>query len=309
MGKPHVFTTGSGGNQAILTVDQANILYLLNTDGAIQWKLKLPGKPCGEIQAISLKNGDSFLFIINSEDKIFIVDKNGLFVFNSPFSIPGKTSVGLLITDRIKPGTQSLIVAMNDKSVRAFDLYGKPVSGWQNPVLTGAPARSVQQIQVKGRTYFICSGLDGNVAITNESGKAVIKIKSRVQFSNFSSFFANKTNNKGDFLTTAKDGSVVYLGLDGKSSEVKFNNYTPNHLFLYNDVNDDNLQEFIYYDLNKLYCYNKFKKLLFSYAFPPFTERPFLVKLPSGDLQIGAVSTKTREVFLFGKKGAVSLDP
>ena len=51
------------------------------------------------------------------------------------------------------------------------------------------------------------------------------------------------------------------------------------------------------------------KKLLYDYTFPPFTESPFTVILPNGDLRIGAVSTKTGDVYLFGKKGLISLDP
>jgi hypothetical protein len=69
------------------------------------------------------------------------------------------------------------------------------------------------------------------------------------------------------------------------------------------------MPEFIYFDLNKLYCYNKFRKLLYDFSFPPTTGKPFMVKFPDGEMHIGAITPKTGDVFLFGKNGTIYLDP
>jgi hypothetical protein len=307
--KPQIIPGGINGKPVIVAVDAGNILYLLDGTGVILWKLKLPGKPLGEIHPLTMKNPDSVYFIFNTQNQLFIVDQDGLFALNSPFTFPKRSVADLLIAGDPISGKESVLIPLEDNKIYAFGLDGIQKPGWQKPTPGTIVAKPVQRLNMKGKDFYFLSGIDGTVLITNSQGKPFRKPKNSVKFSRNSLFYVNKTNNKGDFITTTADGKLIYLRMDGTTSVVKFNNFTPDHILFYSDVNDDKLQEFTWFDVNKLYCYNKFKKLLYDFSLPPGTEKPFIVKFPDGDVQIGAVTPKTGDVFLFGKKGSVSLDP
>ena len=137
----------------------------------------------------------------------------------------------------------------------------------------------------------------------------MIRIKNKVLFSPYTSWYVNKTNKKGELLTTTVDGKLIYVALDGRTSIVQFNEFTPRHLFFYEDLNCDHSEEFTYFDSNRLYSYDRFQKALSENTFPAGTSSPFLIHFPSGENKLGMVSPKTSDIYIFGKKGLMPVDP
>jgi len=308
-GKPQIFIDAIQGKPAVVAFDLANTMYLLDWTGSIQWKLKLPGKPMGEVYEIRLKHNDSIFFLFNTRKHICVVDKNGLFAFNSPFFLPLQAVSGLSCYESPSPGNYHIYLQLEDKKIYAFDVQGKQSAGWLKPFLSEFVGKPVQLLTFRGKEFFFITSKSGQVLITDNRGKPIIKPKNKSVFSARSLFYLNMTNNKGDFITSSSDGKLLYLRTDGKTSDLKFNNFTPDHVFYYADINNDKIQEFIYFDLNKIYCYNRFQKLLFDYTFPSQTLTPSLMKSPSGEILIGTVSPKSGDIYLFGKNGLLTIDP
>jgi hypothetical protein len=198
---------------------------------------------------------------------------------------------------------------LEDKKIYFFDIFGKQMPGWSKPSMDDFIVKPVQHLKWQGKDLLFSTSRIGHVHVTDRKGKPVITIRDKVLFSDRSDFYLNKTNNKGSFLTSSKDGKLIYLRNDGKTAELKFNNFTHEHVFHYADINNDKIQEFIYFDLNKIYCYNRFQKILFEYSFPSLVLPPFIIKTSSGEIMLGAVSPKTGDVYLFGKKGLMTIDP
>ena len=308
-GKPKLVESGFKGKPAILVFDAANMLYLLDDSGSIQWKLQLPGKPMGEIHSFRLNKNDSIHFVLNTTKHLCIIDDNGLFESGSPFLLPKGSSTGLTFVEKSLTGAPFCLLPLEDRKVYAIDLRGKNVPQWQKPLFGSPFSKPVQTLQLKDRIIFIINGTDGKVLITDQYGKTVIRLKEKILFSPYSSWYLNKTNKKGELIASAMDGKLVYVKTDGKTSTVQFNEFTTGHIFFYTDINNDRIQEFTYFDLDKLYCYNRFQKLLMDNSFPAGTEAPFMIALPSGEIQLGVVSPKTSDIFLFGKNGLIALDP
>ena len=308
-GKPWIFPKAINGNPGVTAFDLANNMYLLDWDGKIQWKLKLPGKPIGEVFEIHPKNSDSIYFLFNTRKHICVVDKNGLFAYGSPFFLPLQAVSGLACLEFPSPGNYHLYLQLEDKKIYAFDVHGRQQAGWEKPSMSGFMEKPVQLLTLRGKEFFFITAENGQTLITDNRGKPVIRPKNKSLFSARSLFYLNKTNNKGDFITSSNDGKLLYLKTDGKTSDLKFNNFTPDHVFYYTDINSDKVQEFIYYDLNKIYCYNRFQKLLYDYSFPTPVLAPFMMKSPSGEILMGTVSPKSGDIYLFGKKGMVTIDP
>ena len=144
--------------------------------------------------------------------------------------------------------------------------------------------------------------------ITDEFG--VQKVKPEKGFSNspHSTFYFNRTNSKAPWLTTDPDGNVIYLRADGTVNRVTFNNFSDGHYFLYEDIVDDGTPEFIFFDNNTLYYYNRFFKLIYFYSFRHDVSSPNLVKTLHGKTFIGIISPTTNEVFLFDRHGYVEIE-
>ena len=99
---------------------------------------------------------------------------------------------------------------------------------------------------------------------------------------------------------------MIYLADNGKRSESSSTIFTPSHSFFYEDINKDGSWEFIYYDRNKLYYYNRFFKLLYSYVLTrTITFPPWLITLPDGTRIIGVLSASPGGIYLFGKDGII----
>jgi hypothetical protein len=308
-GKPVIIRGKNQESPVVLAYDVSGILYLIDWNGKISWKLKLPGQPLGEIREIYTKGGDSILFLFSTPGSICLVDRNGLYVNGSPFTLTNRASAGIACLPSGKPGEYVLYLQLSDKKIHAFDLNGKERKDWAKLALGDFSEKPVQVLSLRGKDYLFLTGRNGELLVTDKTGRQIIKPSAKSLFSAKSSFYLNKTNNKGDFLTSTNDGKLVYLRTDGKTSEVKFNNFTPGHIFYYVDINRDQIQEFMYFDLNKLYCYNRFQKLLFDYTFSSTVLEPVMTNYPSGEFILGTVSPKTGDIYLFGKKGMITLDP
>ena len=112
------------------------------------------------------------------------------------------------------------------------------------------------------------------------------------------------------FLSTDPAGKVLYFQESGRTSEATFNLFSNSHKFLYQDINNDGSYEFIFYDHNKLYFYNRFYKLVYSYFFRrDITVTPFVIELPGGEKRIAAVSGTANEIYLFGFNGLIDILP
>ena len=102
----------------------------------------------------------------------------------------------------------------------------------------------------------------------------------------------------------------MYFQESGRTSEATFNIFSNSHVFLYEDLNNDGSCEFIFYDHNRIYFYNRFYKLIYSYIFRrDITVTPFVIELPGGKKRIAAVSGSANEIYLFGINGLIDILP
>jgi hypothetical protein len=223
--------------------------------------------------------------------------------------LPVEAVTGLACFEIPSAGNYRIFLPLGDKKIYSFDLFGRQVKGWIRPSMEETAVKPVQHLKSQNKDFLFITSKSGRILVTDLQGKPLIQPRNKVIFSPRSAFYLNKTNNKGTFLTTSQDGKLVYLKNDGKTSDLKFNNFSPDHVFYYLDFNIDNVQEFIYFDLNKIYFYNRFQKLLYDYSFPSQILPPFLLKLSSAEIILGTVSPKTGDIYLFGKKGLLPVDP
>jgi hypothetical protein len=307
-GTPQTIKITKHGPKAVLTFDLANHLYLIDSAGNINWKIKVSGKPLGLIQQVYLKGNDSTCFLFNTESHLYIIHPDGKSIAGYPVNLPARATAGLTLSELGKNKELRIFIPISDKKVHSFGLDGKPILNWPDPALNEMITQSVQVLHSGNKDFIFITGKNGRMLVTDRKGKAIMNAGKNVRISTNNKFYVNRTNRKGLFLTTDPTGKVLYFQESGRSTEVTFNIFPNNHTFLYEDINNDGSCEFIFYDHNKIYIYDRFYKLIYSYIFRrEITVPPFIIELPGGEKRIGAVSGSANEIYLFGLKGLIDI--
>jgi hypothetical protein len=309
-GMPQYLTTGSQGEKAVFVFDKTNHLSMIDSAGNIAWKMPVPGLPLSPLQEIPSYQKDTSCFIFNTDTHLCLINSSGKFMEGYPVKLPARATAALTLSGPGKNHVDRIFIPLADNKVHAFRPDGKASGNWLNPGLHEEINQPVKVLQ-NGKTDFVfITGKKGHLLVTDRKGKPVMKSGRNIRVSANNEFYLNRTNRKGLFLTTDQTGKILYFQESGKTSEVTFNLFSDSHKFFYEDINNDGTYEFIFYDWNKIYFYNRFYKLTYSYTFRhDITVSPYIINLPDGKKWIGAVSGPANEIYLFGKNGLMEIQP
>lgn len=310
LGRPRIIMPRFHGDPAVFALDISNNLYMLDNLGNVRWKLRLPGKPVGSIHEIYPKNSDSAIYLFNTDYFLCIVSPSGKFLNHFPLRLPLKATNSLSVISFPGAKDYHILLALADYKMHSFNVNGKPEEGWRNTLFNQEIDNEVQSLTVNHKEFVFITGKNGQLLITNQKGNIRIRLPKNFRVSSNAMFYLNRTNKKGLFLTTDKAGKVVYIQENGSISEAIFNPLSPNHYFIYDDINNDKIYEFVFFDKNTIYYYDRFYRLLYFYSFRrEITQPPFVIKAPNGQKLICFVDEITNEVYIFGKKGLIQTAP
>ena len=296
--------------EPVLTFDMSNHIYLIDSAGYVGWKLTVSGKPLGSLQETYINGNDSACFVFNTESQIYFIHSDGRPVAGYPVKLPARATASLTLSELGKNKEPRIFIPLADKKVHAYGLDGKPILNWPEPGLNELISQPVQVLHSGSKDFLFITGKNGQLLVTDKKGKTIMNAVKNMRVSTNNKFYVNRTNRKGLFLTTDPTGKVLYFQESGRTTEVTFNIFTNNHTFLYEDINNDGSCEFIFYDHNKIYIYDRFYKMIYSYVFRrEITVPPFIIELPGGEKRIGAVSGSANEIYLFGIKGLIDILP
>jgi len=309
-GMPLSVKTNRQGPKSVLAFDQANHFYLIDSSGNITLKQSVIGKILGSPHEVCLKGSDTTCFLFNTENQLHLIQSNGKYLPGFPVKLPFRATAPLTLADLGKNKDVRIFIPLVDKRVHAFDIDGKAVGNWLDPALSDGIEQPVQVLHSGNKDYIFITGRTGHLLVTDKKGNKLMRSGNNQKVSLNNKFYINKTNRKGLFLTTDPAGKVVYFQQSGRTTEATFNLFSNNHTFLYEDINNDGFNEFIFYDHNKIYFYNRFYKLIYSYAFRrDITLPPFIIELPGGEKRVGAVSGSANEIYLFDINGLIEILP
>ncbi|MFH1160019.1 MAG: hypothetical protein V1733_03615 [bacterium] len=310
-GTPRIIRENTGSGFAVLVTDTSHTLYKIDRSGRILWRQKLYGRVLGTFHNIRINGSDSLFYLFNTENHLYLIRSDGQLADRFPLKFPVRASNGLLLADYNNNRDYRIIVAFRNNKVYNFNLNGELVPGWKVPEIEEEVVVPVVYIPLPRATirdYFFITGKEGTILITDRTGQKRITPSREFSNSPHSTFYLNRTNAKAPFLTSDQAGNVVYLQENGKTSRVSFNRFTTGHYFFYEDIVGDGTPEFIFFDKNTLYYYNRFFKLIYFYTFRHDVSPPQLVKTLNGKTFIGFISPATNEVFLFDRQGYMEIE-
>ena len=243
----------------IITQDINNILYLISLDGKLIWKENIGSRIIGEIYQVDLYKNGRLQYAFNTENNFQIIDKNG----NLVKKINNKNSLGLTVFDYDKVKNYRFLLF--DNEIKILDSKMKNVKGFNKKNINGIQRKNPKHFRIGKKDYLIFN-VNNKLKITDRRGNIRIKndlnnIENEI-FLNRNSFTTIdsknnivKINNKGlitkkplpsksKYLFTANKNNFVHvneniLTINGKTSELKFGNYT--NPIIFNNKQKDNI--------------------------------------------------------------------
>lgn len=304
-GKPYLLEDQASGNKNVVAFDRNNKMYLIDSDGNILWTKQLDEAPISEVFTVDAQNNGQLQFLFNTAHTLQLINRNGNNHEGYPIRLPFEASNGLSVFDYNGNHDYRLLLFSTDRLLYNYDIQGKEVEGWNRHRAEDKVTLSVRHLVADNKDYLIVSDVNGGVRILDRQGRIRIPLTSDMQKSPQNDIYTNTTNTKkGLFLTSDKEGKLLYITADGALNRTDFGTYSEKHFFLYEDFNGDQDPDFIYLDGQELHVFDRFKKELFAHHFDvEITTKPVFFRISRNKRMLGVVSEKAREITLIDRKG------
>lgn len=302
--EPFVLTDFPGRSGSVGIFGTSGAFYLYDLNGQKLWRYSFPDKPFASV-ALTKSSGQKVLTIC-SREAIYCLNEKGKLIQGYParFPHPAQTQPSLVFGQT--GGNPMLVYASADSMLRAVDLRGKPVKGWKMPSLPSLRLLPIKSFTGQSGKALVVPFQDGHVLMFAPDGNRLMESGKAFTNSNFSEFYVNETNHKGQLLTTDPKGNLIYLNPSGPIEKTVFDNFSESHYFIYADFNNDRDPDFIYADDRKLVVYDRFKKVLLQFDFPAAVNgKPILLEIPSKN-NILVVKAANNHVYCFESQGLVA---
>ena len=309
-GQPYFVKDHRTNNLKIVAFDTLNNMYLIDHDGNIDWKLNIGEKVISDVQTVDFYKNGKIQYLFNTSNRIYLIDLLGRDVEGYPIRLKDKATNGLAVIDYDGDKNYRILIALDDNRVHNYDIKGKKIDGWKNPLSKGRVTARVRHLREAGKDYIIIADSEGNVKITDRRGRNRINLKSDLANGLRSDFYVNETNSKGIILTTDESGKLTYIKSNGRMETTDFGNFSKGHYFLYEDFNNAGGKDFIYLDGNKLTVFDRFKNIVFSWEFEnEINSSPVIIPVSPREKIIGVVSGATGKIYLFDRNGNLLSTP
>ncbi len=305
--KPVFVKNHNTGDNEIFVQDLSNKIYLINKYGKILWSRKLKNRIIGNIYQVDLFKNKKLQLFFNTENRIFLIDRNGKNVEKYPIKLKAKATNSVSIVDYDNNMNYRFFIACSNKKVYVYDKKGKILDGWKFKKTKSLITSSIQHIKSDNKDYIIF-GDKNKIYILNRKGEERVKLKINFAKSiNNKFYFEKKTDkSKARIVTSNNKGEVIFIYLDGSLKKMSFEKYSDKHKFSYIDISGDNKSDFVFLDKNVLYVFDRDKSEILEYKFDKDVINNISFYKITNERQI-AISSKTKnQIYLINKEGELN---
>jgi hypothetical protein len=290
-------------NYAIVVFDKHNYMYLINIKGEVLWKIPLAEKPMSKVYYVDCYKNDKYQYLFNTANYIYLIDKNGEKVENYPVKLEASATSPLALFDYDKDKNYRILISCADRKLYNYSIDGMPTNGWENPSTKDFVRCMPMHIRLGHSDYILLAEADGSLPFFNRRGQELEFLNE--YFVNASQTAVYPDEKEMQFVTTDENGVVIRIGSDGNLTKKIIQDFSPDHSFIYQDVNGDEEKDYIFYDKKQLFVYEKNGEALFKHGFTKSMDSEIRFTKGLASKPIISLNSTDGELFLFDAKGLI----
>lgn len=305
--KPVIVKNHNTDSKEIIIQDKQNNLYLVNSTGRVLWKLPLEGKIKGDVYQIDKYKNNKLQYLFSTEEKIYLIDRNGNHVGRFPVLLKSNTEKGISVFDYDSDRKYRIFIPCQDRKVYLYDIEGNIVKGWKFKKTENKIVSSVNHYRVGNKDYIVLADeykvyiLDRRGEVRSSTSK-YFNISSNVNF-----IIINEKNpDNAHLLITDTKGCIYKIWFNGKIKKLNsLGEFSADHRFTASDLNGDKHLEYIYCDKNKLIVFSRGKKLFEFKTKGNIDGEPNIFTFAWNNKKIGILDSENKLIYLINNTGDV----
>jgi len=302
--KPVLLLNHYTKNKEVFIQDENNKIYLIDHTGNRLWNRQLDEKIISKIHFVDIYKNDKIQMLFNTENHLYLLDRNGKDVENYPIKLPYPATNALSVLDYENNKNYRLFIACLDNQIYVYDVLGKPISGWDFKIKTAKIESEIQHFRNATKDYLVFSDTK-RAYLLNRRGEERLVPDSNFYFSAKNRFYYEGNSGKPHLVNMTKSGKLVLIYFDGKVKTKQIAGLSGEHFFAYYDLDSDGSKDYIVLNNNKLQVYNRNFELTLSYEFEQeIKKRPLFFTFSTFDKRVGLQVGE--QIYLINGKGKLN---
>ena len=283
---PQIVKNHYNGEDEIFIQDENNQIYLISNSGKILWKKSIDGSIIGNVHQVDMLKNNKLQMAFVTENKLYIVDRNGNNLKNYPKTLSKKAIVGLSVFDYDKNKNYRFMIPTADADVLLLNMQGEVPTDW-NFSSNADITTPLQYFNIKGKDYIVTAN-EEKALIVNRRGENRVTPKDDTKGIK-TSFFADAVGSQDRLVAAGENGKILFIYTNNQVQETVIKDFAKNFDFTLYKGRVGNY--YMFYDKNGFEAYDKDFKIYLRDNSISGGERP--VMLASGS-KLATFDTKTR---------------
>jgi PIN domain nuclease of toxin-antitoxin system len=288
-------------NREIIFQDQQHNLHLVSHSGLVRWTLPLPGPVLSEIHQVDYYKNGRLQYLFNTKEKLYLIDRNGNNVAHFPVTLKSPATNSVNVFDYHNNRDYRYFVAGENNRIYAYDGTGKIVTGWKFDQTESTVTTPVQHFRVDAKDYIVFKD-KSKIYIQDRQGETRVPVSE--QFTNSKNPLVLNLNGTPKIVATDVGGMVYYLWFDGKVEEKKTARFSENHFFTVDDLDGNDIPDFVFIDGNEVTVMDENGKKLFNQKLDrPIGHQPNIYTFAADLKKVGITDANSNRIYLFNPDG------
>lgn len=177
----------AGDSGLVFASDVSNFLYAYDASGNLKWKKKLETELLSEVFSVDMYGNGQRQYLFSTHSFVYVVDSSGAFVGNYPIRLPAEATTGISWHVPSNGQPARYYIPCSNLRLFAYELSGKPLSGFSPAKLPGLIIRPV--FVNAGKNELMLIDESGTAFSTDMTGQRKYTFKGAVALKDQSAFF------------------------------------------------------------------------------------------------------------------------
>ncbi|MDC3305469.1 hypothetical protein OAV36_00955 [Flavobacteriales bacterium] len=159
-------------------------VFAINSKGEELWSLQLNSRILGKISSIDAYKNNKYQCLFNTENQLYLIDRNGKHVDDFPQLLPSNTTIGHALFDYNNTKKYRILIIGEDNNIYNLDKKGKKVKGWKYEKNSNRIQQTPNYYRIGTKDYIIAERNNSSTQLLAINGSERVKFEEGIQFNN-----------------------------------------------------------------------------------------------------------------------------